>query len=150
MSNVLNGQTLCYNLRLLLSLLGFTQFYLNSLQTAVSMLNDVVHDFVAMVEGYFHLFIDNTKVLLRTNNVHSNNNTDPNGEYKSLIILYISSTACGGPFSQWFFSWDGDSRSYLQSLWNPKIQNLPTQKFMFISLITEANFSWAFNRVFQV
>lgn len=90
MSNVLNGQTLCYNLRLLLSLLGFTQFYLNSLQTAVSMLNDVVHDFVAMVEGYFHLFIDNTKVLLRTNNVHSNNNTDPNGEYTSLIILYIS------------------------------------------------------------
>ena len=43
------------------------------------MLNDVVPDFVAMVEGYFHLFIDNTKMLLR-NNLHPNNNTDPNGE----------------------------------------------------------------------
>ena len=43
------------------------------------MLNEDVHEFIALVEGYYRLYVNPNRSLLRENTPPQNNNTDPTG-----------------------------------------------------------------------
>ena len=45
----------------------------------ISMLNEDVHDFIALVEGYYRLYVNPNRTLLRESKHTQNNNTDPTG-----------------------------------------------------------------------
>ena len=44
------------------------------------MLNEDVRDFLALVEGYYRLYVDPNRTLLRDTSALHNNNSDPTGE----------------------------------------------------------------------
>ena len=44
------------------------------------MLNEDVHDFIALVEGYYRLYVNPHRSLLREVQLTQNNNTDPTGK----------------------------------------------------------------------
>ncbi len=53
----------------------------------LSMMNDDVRDFVAMIEGYYHLYVDKNKTLLKVED-STNNNTEQKGKtYQDLSML---------------------------------------------------------------
>ena len=47
----------------------------------ISMLNEDVRDFIALVEGYYRLYVNPHRSLLREVQLTQNNNTDPTGRY---------------------------------------------------------------------
>ena len=51
------------------------------------MLNEDVHDFIALVEGYFRLYVNGGKNLLKMVQV-ANNNTDPDGKFCIVFNVY--------------------------------------------------------------
>ena len=54
------------------------------------MLNEDVHDFIALVEGYYRLYVNPHRSLLREVQLTQNNNTDPTGRYLLCNCLVIT------------------------------------------------------------
>ena len=53
--------------------------YICSQEVTFSMLNDDAEEFIALVEGYYRLFVNADRTLLTSDHVH-NNNTETDGK----------------------------------------------------------------------